>query len=137
MINIIQQSPEILFQTKPIQNVKAEIGEDMQSPAGNLKAEVENGAAAKNEAFPAKNRRQDKGAVVEFDMLAEKIKSFLELDDVDIQFSKDEDTNKMVLKLIDSSTQEVLRQIPEETVLQLAKFIAKKLDQGQLTDAKV
>ncbi|HYF04319.1 MAG TPA: flagellar protein FlaG [Patescibacteria group bacterium] len=138
MITPIQNTTAIL-QTKPIVQVKTEIGDSEHPSAGGLKADVKD-MAAKQEVLPAANRpsgKQGKGATVEFDILAEKIKSFLELDNVHIQFSRDEESSKMVLKLIDTETKEVIRQIPEETVLEIARFISKKLDQGYLTDAKV
>ena len=131
------QNTDILLQAKPVPKIQAEINENLQSPGGGLKNQ-ENDATLKQADYPAKKRqKEDKAATVEFDVLAEKIKSFLELDDVNVEFSKDKETNKMVLKLVDSSTREVLRQIPEESVLQIARFIAKKLDQGYLTDEKI
>jgi len=131
------QNTDILLQAKPVAKIQAEINENMQSPAGGLKNQ-DNDAALHQANSSAKNRKkEEKNAAVEFDVLAEKIKSFLELDDVTVEFSKDDETNKMVLKLVDSATREVLRQIPEESVLQIARFIAKKLDQGQLTDEKI
>lgn len=40
-------------------------------------------------------------------------------------FSIDEDTGKTVVKIVDSSTQEVIKQIPSEEVLSIAKALDK------------
>ncbi|MCB5188016.1 flagellar protein FlaG [Methylobacillus caricis] len=42
-----------------------------------------------------------------------------------IQFSTDNDSGKVVVKVVDSETQKVLRQIPNEEVLQIAKTLGK------------
>lgn len=40
-------------------------------------------------------------------------------------FSIDEDTGKTVVKIVDSSTQEVIKQIPSEEILSIAKALDK------------
>lgn len=42
-----------------------------------------------------------------------------------LQFSVDSDTNKTVITVMDSSTKEVIRQIPSEEILALAKGLDK------------
>jgi flagellar protein FlaG len=41
----------------------------------------------------------------------------------DIQFSIDEDTDTTVVKIVDRNTQEVIRQIPSEEMLEIAKAL--------------
>jgi flagellar protein FlaG len=48
-----------------------------------------------------------------------------------LQFSIDEDSKDIVVKVIDQSTKEVVRQIPSEEALQIAKSI-DKMQQGLL-----
>jgi flagellar protein FlaG len=52
-----------------------------------------------------------------------------------LQFSVDHDSKEIVVKLIDQDTKEVLRQMPSEEALQMAKSIDKL--QGRLIDHKV
>lgn len=40
-----------------------------------------------------------------------------------LQFSMDEDSGKTVIKVVDSETQQVLRQIPSEEMLKIAKTL--------------
>jgi flagellar protein FlaG len=54
-----------------------------------------------------------------------------------LQFSIDEDSKDIVVKVIDQSTKEVVRQIPSKEALQIAKSIDKSIDkmqQGLLID---
>ena len=43
----------------------------------------------------------------------------------DIQFSVDSDTDKLVVKIVDQQTKQVLRQIPTEEVIEIAKSLDK------------
>lgn len=51
-----------------------------------------------------------------------------------LQFSEDEKSKKMVIKIINDDTQEVVRQIPPEIALKIARIIS---EQGQLTNARI
>ena len=51
----------------------------------------------------------------------------------DLRFSLDDDLGRAVVRVIDSSTQEVIRQIPNETALQLARNL-KDAQEQQLQD---
>ena len=48
-----------------------------------------------------------------------------------LQFSIDEDSKDIVVKVIDQSTKEVVRQIPSKEALQIAKSIDKSMDKIQ------
>jgi flagellar protein FlaG len=50
-----------------------------------------------------------------------------------LQFSIDEDSKDIVVKVIDQNTKEVVRQIPSKEALQIAKSI-DKMQQGLLID---
>lgn len=53
----------------------------------------------------------------------ERITDFVKYTASDIQFSVDKDTDALVVKVIDRDSKEVLRQIPSEEVLQIAKAL--------------
>lgn len=53
------------------------------------------------------------------------LNDFTALTAQDLRFSVDEESGKTVVKLIDSSTQEVLRQFPSEEALSIARSIDK------------
>jgi flagellar protein FlaG len=55
----------------------------------------------------------------------EEVQTFIDKMAQGLQFSVDEDTGKTVVKLIDRNTDTVLRQIPTEEMLQIAKALDK------------
>lgn len=74
---------------------------------------------------------------VSFDELANTLKEILNEQNLTLEFKLDEDTNKMVLKIIDSQSNEVIRQIPPEIALRISKLVAEILGNGQVADAKI
>ncbi|WP_198116643.1 flagellar protein FlaG [Massilia rhizosphaerae] len=48
-----------------------------------------------------------------------------------LQFSIDEDSKDIVVKVIDQNTKEVVRQIPSKEALQIAKSLDKSIDKVQ------
>lgn len=61
-----------------------------------------------------------------------KLKSLLAEHNINLEFSRDEATNELVIKLIDDKTGESIRQFPSEVSLKLAATYAKI--QGQILD---
>lgn len=55
----------------------------------------------------------------------EKIQEFVSAAASDIQFSVDEDTGRTVVKVVDRQTQDIIRQIPSEEMLDLAQALDK------------
>lgn len=66
---------------------------------------------------------------------AEQINKFLQQFDRNLQFSVDEETGVHVVKVIDSQSSEVIRQMPTEEMLAIAKALDKL--QGLLIKDKV
>lgn len=55
------------------------------------------------------------------ELVSETKSAGVELSDIHISFSKDKDTNEIVIKIINSETNEVIRQIPPEELMRLKK----------------
>nr|WP_314861719.1 flagellar protein FlaG [uncultured Undibacterium sp.] len=53
------------------------------------------------------------------------INNVIQVSAPDIQFSVDSDTDKLVVKIVDQQTKQVLRQIPTEEVIEIAKSLDK------------
>lgn len=62
-------------------------------------------------------------AKITLDEAAKKVESFLKTQDRDLAFSIDEETNRSVVIVKDAQSDEVIRQIPSEDVLELAERI--------------
>jgi flagellar protein FlaG len=54
------------------------------------------------------------------------INSYVQNINRDLQFSVDETTERVVIKVLDSETEEVIREIPSEEALALAKFLTEQ-----------
>lgn len=64
---------------------------------------------------------------------AEEVKAYLAAQPSQVQYEKDEDLDQIVIKLLNPATKEVIRQIPSEEIVALAKKL-RQLSQAQ--DAK-
>ena len=62
-------------------------------------------------------------AKITLDEAAKKVESFLKTQNRDLAFSIDEETNRSVVIVKDAQSDEVIRQIPSEDVLELAERI--------------
>lgn len=69
--------------------------------------------------------------------LANSIQSLLGEQNIALEFKMDDSTNKMILRIVDSSTKEVIQQVPPEIALKVAKFVADQLGNGQVADATI
>lgn len=61
----------------------------------------------------------------ELDNALKKMNEFVGSRNSDIQFSTDDETGTNIVKVIDRSSKEVIRQIPSEEMLQIAKALDK------------
>ena len=60
------------------------------------------------------------------------IKTIFNDENLAINFAKDDDTQKMILKIINQETDEVIRQYPPETSLRIARMVSELIDNGEL-----
>ncbi len=89
---------------------------------------------AKQSASPPaeKAREERKVSEEEAKKIVSEINNHLQISNTELNFSVDKETEKMVLKVVNSQTGELIRQIPAEDVLRLAARISKLL--GVLVD---
>jgi flagellar protein FlaG len=64
-----------------------------------------------------------------------RINSYVQQVQRDLKFSVDDESGKTVIKVIDSQSKEVIRQIPEEVLLQIAQSIEESLE-GSLLEVE-
>ncbi|MBS1189598.1 MAG: hypothetical protein H6R10_1390 [Rhodocyclaceae bacterium] len=92
-----------------------------ESPAVPLQSGIDRSAAS-----PAKSNQQAQPAGREqVEEAVRQIKDFVQPINDSIQFSLDEDTGITVVKVVDLQTKEVLRQIPSEEAINIAKTLDK------------
>ena len=52
-------------------------------------------------------------------------------------FKVDEDTNKLILRMIERDSGEIVRQYPPDVSLQIARIVNKLLEDGKIDDANI
>ncbi|MCS7001081.1 MAG: flagellar protein FlaG [Bacteroidota bacterium] len=68
----------------------------------------------------------------------EGVKAAIETAQRQIQFAVDNETRRMIIKIIDPTTKEVIRQIPPEEALRISRMISQMIsDRGAVTDERV
>lgn len=76
---------------------------------------------------------------VDFTQLAKKLESIINDNETTVEFSVDKDTKKMIFKLLDKNSKEVIHQYPPEVSLKIARMVSQEMDQdaGAVTNAIV
>jgi flagellar protein FlaG len=69
----------------------------------------------------------------DLDQAVDKLNDFVQNLQRDLQFSIDEKSGEMVVKVIDTASQKVIRQIPSEDALKLARSLMEQKEDGKLT----
>ncbi len=86
------------------------------------------------DAEPQRNLPSDLPPDKQAEKLSE-LKNTLAEHNISLSFSRDDSTNELVIKLVDSKTGEAIRQTPSEVTLKLAAIYSKV--QGQFFDERV
>lgn len=74
---------------------------------------------------------------IDYDKIAKRLEEIINDENLMIQFTRDDQTKKMIFKLIDAQTKEVVQQIPPEVALKIARYIASTLEDKNVANAKV
>ena len=89
--------------------------------------QVERGREERREAQTSSQQRNTQP-----EELLDQIKSITEDGLYSVRFERDSDTNELVVKIVDSETDEVIREIPQEELLELSKHLEEL--NGNLVD---
>jgi flagellar protein FlaG len=120
------------------QRIPRNEGEDTASSVGSKKNLSDKEQEAKTISEKTEEIRQKKKedafSKKELTSFEDKINEAMKEENLKIEFSKDEETKRMILKLIDKETQEVVHQYPPEITLKIARIVANTLEQGSLTN---
>jgi len=81
---------------------------------------------------------QSVGKGVDFSALEQMLRSMVEGEQVELEFAVDEATQKLVLRVIDAETKQVLQQIPPEIAPRIARFVMALLQQDSgIADVRI
>lgn len=84
-----------------------------------------------------KEKVDDNQLSVNYAKFENEVKSFLKDNNLAIEFAIDGDTKKMVMKLIDEGTKEVVKQFPSDISLHIARILSTTLETGNITNTVV
>ena len=79
-------------------------------------------AAASGQEMPS-DQAEERASVQQVESAVSKISDFVQNFQRDLQFSVDKDSDRLIVKVVDSETQEVIRQIPSEEMLRIARSL--------------
>ena len=65
------------------------------------------------------------------------ISKLLEDDSLIAQFSTDEETEKLILKILNQDTKEVVRQYPPEASLKIARIVSNMIESNNIADVRI
>jgi len=65
------------------------------------------------------------------------ISKLLEDDSLIAQFSTDEETEKLILKILNQDTKEVVRQYPPEASLKIARMVSNMIESNNIADVRI
>jgi flagellar protein FlaG len=111
------------------QAVQAKVPAD---PAAQGEASAKTAAREVPAAVSAAEKNQPENQE-DLDQAVDKLNDFVQNLQRDLQFSIDEKSGEMVVKVIDTASQQVIRQIPSEDALKLARSLMEQKDDGKLT----
>lgn len=136
MISEITGLPAIIIESlNPVSN-NSENNKLSKEPDNNKKLtksaeySVSSNAQNVNKENSNKNR-------VSFEEFQKKLQDVLKENNLSLEFSKDQELNKMIIKIVNSETKEIIRQIPPDVALKIARIVSAELGTGQIADVKI
>ncbi|MFN3306723.1 MAG: flagellar protein FlaG [Candidatus Kapaibacteriota bacterium] len=138
MITPIEGPPINEFQTNLLEYRTTQIAPNTQEEF-ELKNNIERGLVRFNhfvENIDQENIKKQK-IVIDYDKISKKLEEIINDKSLMIQFTQDDQTKKMIFKLINAETKEVVQQIPPEVALKIARYVASTLEDKNVTNAKV
>ena len=82
------------------------------------------GAGARGAATAEKDDAKEQATPVQVEQAVRQVNKALSLREVGLSFEVDKDTDKVIVKVVDRVSGEVIRQIPNEEVVRMAKLMS-------------
>lgn len=75
----------------------------------------------------------------DFTSLVKKLEPHADSENQSVMFSVDDATKKMIVRVVNNDTKEVIRQYPAEELLRISRMVAhaQQQEQGNITDARI
>ena len=105
--------------SNPLPAIPAKESPWMQAPAGQA------AGTAASTAADAPAEQVEEATPAQIDSAVREINTSLQSRSISLRFEVDEDTDKLIVKVVDTANGEVIRQIPNEEVVRIAKVMGK------------
>ncbi len=94
-------------------------------------------APSPSAARPQSKDTEHEGSALDFSTLIATLQSMVASEDVELEFVIDEATQKLVLRIRNAQTKEILQQIPPDIALRIARFVMELLQrEGIVADVR-
>ena len=103
--------------------VTASVRQTAAVEPGQAAGRNESAASGQNLPSPVDKPGVEKTSIERVESAVSKISDFVQSFQRDLQFTVDKESDRLVVKVVDSETQEVIRQIPSEETLRIAKSL--------------
>lgn len=133
MISAISGLPELIIDRQ--NDVQVDIDMNNRRKVDNSK--LEKGALKENETKQKVETKDKLYNQESIDELNKELKNITETNRLNVQFKFEKEANQLIMKLIDEETKEVVRQVPAELMLKIARIVSSQLNSGAFADAKV
>lgn len=115
---------------------------DLKMQLDNFRQNVKTQTDSKNAQEGAKQELQKskdtkKEARVNYDEIGQQLKEFLGVNNITIEFSLDDKSSKMIMKIIDNQTNEVIKQFPPDLSLKIARIVSSSISGKGFTDVTI
>lgn len=84
-----------------------------------------------------KNKNDEFVKTFDSNRIESEITKLLEEESLEAKFSTDEETEKLILKIINRDTDEVVRQYPPEVSLKIARMVNNMIETNSIKDARI
>jgi len=135
MISAVTGLPAIIIEGK--NNTDNEIDNSNKPKSNEQVAASKSNELNTGENLQKSTQKEEKGKKVSYEEFQRKLQDSLKESNLMIEFSKDNELNKMIIKMVDTDTKEIIRQIPPDVALKVARIVSQTFGTGQIADAKI
>ncbi|MBX3043556.1 MAG: flagellar protein FlaG [Candidatus Kapabacteria bacterium] len=132
MISAISGLPDLMIDKQ--NDVQIEIEMNNRARLENSKINGQPKSDSETQKVEVKEKKYNQESI---DDLNRELRGILEGNQLNVEFKFEKEANQLIMKLIDQETQEVVRQMPPEIMLKIAKIVSNQIGSGALADAKV
>ncbi|MFY8161026.1 MAG: flagellar protein FlaG [Candidatus Kapaibacteriota bacterium] len=90
---------------------------------------------AKQDKLNSKDTKKD--LKISYDEIGQQLKDFLGVNNLTIEFALDDKSSRMIMKIIDNETKEVIKQFPPDLSLQIARIVSSSMIGKSFTDVTI